>query len=326
MIPLQPLVSVVIPVYNKAPWIERCLLSLFASSYPALELVLIDDCSTDDSIVIARKVLASTGFTSVVHSLNSNRGAAVARNTGVALCTGDLIYFLDADDEVRPDGISRLVQCIGSVQSGRMVAFGAAETRYHGDPASASVEREGRIWPLVADERGRSLVAALLEKRAGLWATGAMVIRKEWFMHVCGYSASRRLGEDRELMLKLLLLGAVAWVGSNSPVLTVHRVPGSAWRVDLVGDAIRDSLGNLDALKWSRFRHGVVEMERVALEHFAADSVRRVLVMMRQHDRRFRIVKFIGAVAVRRPTLLFQRGILANLVYGALGLQRGLTA
>jgi glycosyltransferase involved in cell wall biosynthesis len=91
----EPLVSVVIPVYNRAHLIGRAIGSVLAQTYPNFEIVVVDDASTDD-LAGALSRIAHPRIRRVVRP--SNRGAAAARNTGVAAAVGEYVAFLDSDD------------------------------------------------------------------------------------------------------------------------------------------------------------------------------------------------------------------------------------
>lgn len=104
-------VSIIIPVYNVAPYIRRCLDSVAAQTYTGdMECLLIDDCGTDDSINIAKQWIegynGNIHFTIFCHS--KNQGLSAARNTGIEVASGDYIYFLDSDDAITPDCIKAL--------------------------------------------------------------------------------------------------------------------------------------------------------------------------------------------------------------------------
>jgi len=96
------LVSVIIPVFDGAATLSACLRALQNSRYPAAEIFVIDDGSTDDSAL-----LADGGAT--VLSTGGRRGPAKARNLGSRHATGDLLLFLDADVEVHADALARIV-------------------------------------------------------------------------------------------------------------------------------------------------------------------------------------------------------------------------
>jgi len=101
--PKQPLVSVIVPIYNAGKHIEMCMDALIASSYPSFEIIMVDDCSTDDSVETARH----KGIT--VLRLSRQSGPAAARNFGALHARGEIILFIDSDVTVRPDTISLVV-------------------------------------------------------------------------------------------------------------------------------------------------------------------------------------------------------------------------
>jgi glycosyltransferase involved in cell wall biosynthesis len=103
-------ISVIIPVYNVEPYIERCLLSALNQTYQDIEIILVDDCGQDRSMEITEKVITAHrwGYRVKIRKHSQNRGPSAARNTGIEASTGEYIYFLDSDDEMTPDCIERL--------------------------------------------------------------------------------------------------------------------------------------------------------------------------------------------------------------------------
>jgi GT2 family glycosyltransferase len=98
----DPLLTVVIPVYNGGPQLERCLDALLASDFSDYEIVVVDDGSTDDSASLAR----ARGVPVLQHGARS--GPAAARNLGASHARGSIVLFLDADVVVRRDTLARL--------------------------------------------------------------------------------------------------------------------------------------------------------------------------------------------------------------------------
>jgi glycosyltransferase involved in cell wall biosynthesis len=103
-------VTIIIPVYNVAPHIIRCLRSVVAQTYHNIECILIDDCGTDNSIQLTEQFInqynGAIHFTIVRHQ--QNIGPSAARNTGLKNATGEYIYFMDSDDTITPDCIEIL--------------------------------------------------------------------------------------------------------------------------------------------------------------------------------------------------------------------------
>ena len=107
-----PTVSIAVPVYSVARYIERCARSLFEQTYGALECVFIDDASPDDSMEILTGLLqqypARAAAVKIVRH-PANRGLSAARNTALEHCTGEFITHVDSDDYLEPDAIEKLV-------------------------------------------------------------------------------------------------------------------------------------------------------------------------------------------------------------------------
>ena len=96
----QDRISVIVPVYNTAPYLKRCLDSVLQSTYQNLEIICVNDGSTDGSLSILEHYQALDDRVVVIDQNNS--GVSAARNTGMARATGDFISFVDSDDWVHP--------------------------------------------------------------------------------------------------------------------------------------------------------------------------------------------------------------------------------
>ena len=101
-------VSIVIPVYNVMPYLERCVMSVLSQTYKDMEIVLVDDGSKDDSGKLCDELATRDERIRVIHQ--ENKGLSGARNTGIDNATGDYIIFLDSDDYwLLDDGLKTLV-------------------------------------------------------------------------------------------------------------------------------------------------------------------------------------------------------------------------
>ena len=101
-------VSVVIPVYNVMPYLERCVQSVVRQTYQNLEIILVDDGSTDGSGKLCDKIAGTDQRIRVIHQ--KNQGLSGARNTGIRQATGEYVVFLDSDDEwLLSDGLEVLL-------------------------------------------------------------------------------------------------------------------------------------------------------------------------------------------------------------------------
>lgn len=104
-------VSVIIPVYNVEPYVQKCLQSVFAQTYKDVEVILIDDCSTDQSMSIVNNVVSEYNgkFSIRIIRNEHNLGLSQSRNRGIDDAKGEYVFFLDSDDEISKDCIQTLV-------------------------------------------------------------------------------------------------------------------------------------------------------------------------------------------------------------------------
>ena len=107
---MNPLISVIIPVYNVQKYIADCIGSILAQSYTELEIILVDDGSTDSTPQILDEFAAKDSRIRVIHKPNG--GVSSARNTGIAEKNGEFFCFVDADDTVHPNYILNLYNII----------------------------------------------------------------------------------------------------------------------------------------------------------------------------------------------------------------------
>lgn len=153
------LVSILIPCYNAAPWLAKCIESALAQTYRNLEIILLDDGSTDGSLEIAKQYSERLKIVEAKH-----KGQQAARNKLFSLSKGEWIQWLDADDEILPEKIER------------QLAFGLAVNAdaVYGDYFFAAYQD---MMPLYAKEKSppHSLREALLAGREGLAPTSTFL-------------------------------------------------------------------------------------------------------------------------------------------------------
>ena len=144
---LSPALSIIVPIYNKEPWLDRCIDSLLGQTIKNIEIICIDDKSTDGSLKILREYeKKDSRIKVIVHEKNS--GASAARNTGLAIATGEYAGFVDADDFVDSDFYEKLYNRARStdadIAKGKacVVSFGGKKER-HG-PSFADI-RKNRV-------------------------------------------------------------------------------------------------------------------------------------------------------------------------------------
>lgn len=109
---VKPAISVVIPAYNAAATLPRALDSVLAQTWPACEIIVVDDGSSDATGEVVKRYLAQSGGERVRYIWQHNAGPSAARNQGVAKSSGEWIAFLDADDWYYPERLARHAQMI----------------------------------------------------------------------------------------------------------------------------------------------------------------------------------------------------------------------
>lgn len=199
-------VSVIIPLYNKVRWVRRTLESISTQTFRDFEVIVVDDGSTDGSA----EVVASYPDRRFRMVRQANAGPGAARNRGIAEARGELIAFLDADDEWLPDFLTHNVRMLDAAGA----RVGAAVCGYYELPVNLSRERMWRrrgikegVFRATPHTPPRELVHLLAYMNP--WAT---VARKKVLWRHGGFFGRERClyGEDAFLWLKVLLNEPVA--------------------------------------------------------------------------------------------------------------------
>ncbi|MBF0658240.1 glycosyltransferase family 2 protein [Psychrobacter sp. NG25] len=105
----EPLVSIIVPVYNVASYIDACLASIKQQTYKNIEIIVVEDCSTDDSKQALTPHLTDKRIKVIQH--NENSGLSAARNTGIKSAIGEYMMFVDSDDIVDIRLVAACVDC-----------------------------------------------------------------------------------------------------------------------------------------------------------------------------------------------------------------------
>ena len=228
--------SVIIPLYNKGPYVAKAIGSVLEQTFRDFELIVVDDGSSDDSYEKAKAVLESSPVRyQLIHQVNA--GVSTARNNGVAASSGDYLCFLDADDWWAPTFLERMNWLIDTypeagiygtnyyyVKNGReRVCVNCAETGYIN---YCRVYAEGMAMPL--------------------W-TGAVSVPRWSFDEKGGFRPQLKLGEDFDLWIKIVLKYKVAFL--NEPLSFYNQDSDITWRlIGKLHDPSSHMLWNLDYL------------------------------------------------------------------------------
>lgn len=112
---MQPIISVIVPVYNVEKYLNRCLDSIFAQTFHNYEVILVDDGSTDKSAAMCDEYAENNANIFVIHK--DNKGTSHTRNIGIENSKGQFVYFLDSDDYIVPECLEILYRNIIATQS-----------------------------------------------------------------------------------------------------------------------------------------------------------------------------------------------------------------
>ena len=100
---MRPEISVIIPCFNAEIYIPRCIEKLEQQTFKSFEVVIVDDCSSDNSVELLRKIEKKTSLECLIIELNKNSGPGNARNIGIENARGNYVSFCDIDDYYEPD-------------------------------------------------------------------------------------------------------------------------------------------------------------------------------------------------------------------------------
>ena len=267
-------VSLIIPVYNVRDYLRKCLDSVAAQTYQDLEVIIVNDGSTDDSPIILQEYAVKYDHFSVYTI--ENRGLGGARNYGMEQATGDYILFLDSDDYITPNCVEVLVAAAEKTDSDIVVA-NCYDVREDGSVLLAyRNEYQNAVTSLAQEPQ-------ILFNRACAW--GKLYKREllQGFAYV-----SRVWYEDMRLTHKLYLHAKKIAYVDDFLVYYVQRAgsimnSGNCRRNLEIIDALEDLLGYFrEQGAYETYRN---ELEFLVIEHVAVAGISRV-VMTKGKERR----------------------------------------
>ncbi|NGM70458.1 glycosyltransferase [Natronolimnobius sp. AArcel1] len=207
-------VSVVIPTYNRAPTLPRALESTLAQTIDDLEILVVDDGSTDDTAsVLATYQDVDSRVRPVVHA--TNQGANVARNTGIEHARGEYIAFLDSDDEWHPEKLERQLAALEDRPDEWVGVYCDAGFELSG--ASGRVQRVAASALSNADteptrEGGEKLIGEILADNVQPGAGSTLLVETAIAREAGGFDETLDRFQDPEFCLRVLEHGKLAYV------------------------------------------------------------------------------------------------------------------
>ena len=287
--PLPP-VTVLIPAYNAAPTIERALASVWHQHYPEMEVIVIDDGSTDDTAVHVQKTF---GGNFRLIRLETNRGECFAMNAGIQQARTEYIAFLDADDEWLDHKLIKQLPIIEARPEMTLIACGGE-----------SVDPAGRVFDTFGSEQPpyspRELWRGLLVNSYVIKST--VVARRTKLLEIGGFDEALTVSGNQDMWIKLASNGEAGFL----PEILVrkHEVPDSLMKryahreEEFTLPMIRNHVSRLASRLSKR------EMRQILGQRYAATG--RNIYALGQYGR--------GAALVLRGVLLGNRP-LENLGY-----------
>jgi hypothetical protein len=200
-------VSVVIPAYNQSQYLAAAIRSALAQTYEDIEVLVVDDGSTDDT----RRVATGFDDSRVRYIYQNNAGLAAARNTGIRHARGSLLTFLDSDDLFLPEKLTLLRETLDANPRLGMVAGQAILIDELGEPLGEVFERG---FP---SEISDLLLGNPLH-------VGSVLLRREWQARIGLFDETLRSYEDWDMWLRLARAGCgMGWVAQPVSLYRFHR-------------------------------------------------------------------------------------------------------
>jgi glycosyltransferase involved in cell wall biosynthesis len=211
----MPKVSVIIPTYNRRKYVAKAVVSVLGQSFKDLEVIVVDDGSTDDTRQILEPYRSK-----IYYIYQANAGVSAARNKGIQSATGEWLAFLDSDDEWTRDYLSKQIQ---RVEAPPAVCMQTTDCRFIGldGQTSSYFEMNGTL----ADFNGQDYLVSqdpfsFVVKHAP-WQLGSTLIRRDAINKAGLFNTSLRISEDLDLMARVALQGPFGLI--REALVNVYR-------------------------------------------------------------------------------------------------------
>jgi glycosyltransferase involved in cell wall biosynthesis len=217
------LVSVVIPTYNRTQQTFTAVESVLAQTYPNLEIIVVDDGSTNGSGEVVQRFVNTK--TSDLHPIlffsQPNQGASVARNTGIANARGEYVAFLDSDDIWVPEKLEWQMRALEQFKNECGACFTDARLVNDAGLDVSSFQVHGRHYEQTIGIE-RDALRTFAESFSGFWVS-SLIVRTDLVRQIGGFSADISFVEDRDLHFRLSLATSIAYV--NKQLIQTDRNP-----------------------------------------------------------------------------------------------------
>jgi glycosyltransferase involved in cell wall biosynthesis len=318
-----PIVSVIVPAYNAAKYIEGAIASVLSVAGDIAEVIIVDDGSTDATKQIAERLVREhPQVRCVSHPGCANKGAGASRNLGVAFASTDYVAFLDADDLYLPGRFEGVFELLADPTI--VAVVGSTGYLWDGVPSAPGDNRAdgsdvggGALFNYDATvDVSIDCLRCAIEP----WATNSITVRRSWFDLLGGFDESLRLHQDTHLWIRLLLSGPVVCSGFRQPVALYRR--HAANRFDLADEGnwyrglmLRASLAGFASRvgKSAVARRGLEKAD--AFREGLVTQVVHGLVVARRGGKVLSVLKSLLVAGRGDLLVVVNRPVLANLAY-----------
>ncbi|MGH9309174.1 MAG: glycosyltransferase [Vicinamibacterales bacterium] len=286
----RPVASIVIPCYNQGRFLGDAVRSALQQTYPAIEVIVVDDGSTDGTAAVAET------FASARLIREQNQGAAAARNAGLRESRGDYLIFLDADDRLLPHAVATGIEYLAARPDRAFVTGHVRLIDEDGSPAGTPPQEHGDNPDYIE-----------LLRSNYIWTPGVVVYRRSVFDAVSPFESGAGGSADFELNVRIARRFAI---GCHHQIILEHRRHGA----NMSGDA-GVMLASAVSVRRSQRKH--VQNDR------AAESAWKSGIAIVQSDFGGRLVEQVKSdLRTRDQRARALRGMLCLLRYYPAGLSR----
>lgn len=195
----QPCLSVVITTYNREDFLGRAIISVLRQSMADFELIVVDDCSTDDTEKSVKEKAAGDYRLRYIR-LAENSGVSVARNTGAKAASANYICFLDDDDEYLPEFLSHIAEYTRLHPNVGFLWTGVDRIFLQSGKSIRKIWRATRVDGSIADDGGMLFLTEFS-------ASCGFTVSKKWFEKVGCYKSDMTISEDLDLVFRMVSSG-----------------------------------------------------------------------------------------------------------------------
>ncbi len=193
----MPKVSIIIPTYNSSLFIKRTIESVFAQTFKDWELLIVDDCSTDETLKIIEDLAKNNSKIKIFKTPENSGGPALAKNMGVKNAQGEYIAFLDHDDEWLPEKLEKQLEFFGKNKDKKIgvVSCGANLVNEH-----------GKCFSLYNPSRAKFDFPEIL-LRNPIYSNSSVLIKKEIIDLVGERDLNMKYSEDWDMWIRIVKAG-----------------------------------------------------------------------------------------------------------------------